>query len=494
MFQLSNTDAGVNAMVDVVAELRDLLPDVPLVVMDMCDLHYNATDTNKLQQIFDCVIPVSAQTGLKSEKPVEEVRSNAARFYDRLLTSTRPLAAVVSNDRAFVEEEFVTHLRWHNIPVALLQESIRRDVAFPAFIDQGLAHGRGNCDLVLAWANQGREYFQKIGVPEQRIRVVGSPRMDRLLKTISAVDRDSVKNKLGISHKSRVVMLTTSPMSSMTDMSDDEFFGSIRVCLEQVALAVNSGHDVILLFRHHRGEKAKMKKFNIVNLANENPHVRYVNSLHLEDCLAITDRVINFSSTVAVEAGLAGIPVGILRLFPRNYGIDYIERGIARWLSTTNELYAFMTTSARMEPAPKDKLAYYVANVGTAAPYVAQEVCRIVKNAEAQDPDHRPDLAKPDGIRITEANEYKKGWRISLDGLTRHDADQWYKYATGQAIESLEHALDFIASYPVVKTAFSDAWMWVISLIRTEYYSVVLDFYRHCILLRLSLEEGGNGI
>ena len=489
LIQFSNSDAGLNAIKGVVDEIRKSYPQYYLVGVDMSDLIGNTPNPTLNKNIFDYTITLSEFTGPRDRSKLDKIRENTAHILSKLFEQWTPIVSMVSNDRRWIEEEMVVQLRFACIPVALLQESIRRDQAFPSFNETHEAHGRGGCDLILAWGEQSIQYFKEVGVPEERIKVVGSPRLDVLTRSVKAIDKNIVKSKLEIDSNIPCVLMTTSPMANITSLTPKQFYDSIQNTFEIVRKINESGKKRILLFRHHRSEYKQMEKFGIFKAIEANPYIIYSNEPSLEECLAITDALINYSSTTAIEAGLVGIPVGILNTTNTDYGIDYVEKGIASLLSNWGEVEGFIATTGNHSPPEKNKLNFYVACTGRAEAQVADSLVHLAqtRNNKSENSLNLSEIRshlENAKLRLVEDPATDGNWKIVFESVSEVVLPKIYKYITDLAVERYERALEFIESQPLVDSYVFDEWPELTSIIKRDKFEPSFHFYWHATLLR----------
>ncbi|MGJ3242029.1 MAG: glycosyltransferase [Opitutales bacterium] len=405
LFELSNMDAGLDAFKSVVEAIRRKAPGTQCVVFDFSKVFRNPSDKDTLRTVFDEVytltdaLQIYEKSGKRKKNKV--LLRLATPILDTWFKEVSPSAVILSNDRAFLELRLVKIAEARGVPSLLLQESIRRDQAFPGATPDGIHHGGAGCDRLLAWGPEGAAYFRAIGVPEERIVITGSSRMDNLVQGFADLNQAEIRDRFRLGQNHRIALLTTSPMHLISEMSEDEYVDAIKACIDCADELQQEGAKVHLLVKHHRTEEKFFNKHGLVKYANRPRASRYVNDMTIGEAIAASDCILNFSSTVAVEASLVGKPVGIVRLVDRNYGVDYSAQGISIDLTSKPAIKSFVKNGRFAGAEVQERLRHYVAHPGRAAERIADAILEVA--------DERLRTRKAELKAVNRSREARKG-------------------------------------------------------------------------------------
>lgn len=407
LFELSNCDSALQAYVPVVESLRKRCRNVSCSVLSVCEFFGLKTDTLRLRSTFDEVYTLS-QTKLLSLPflPHLAQRLNllppqfgglwtVRKKLRDIIQKTMPCVIVVANDRRFPEYDLVFLANRAQIPVLLLQESIRKDMVFPLqnygrkdkvlrrffHYEQGnLRHGQGGCTRISAWGKNGVEYFRAVGVSSDRIAVVGSPRIDAFVDACRSLSREKIRGELGIPAEVKVVLFATNPLSRMKVASLSDYLEAIRTVINLVDRMGRAGCNVLLLLKPHRLEIADHNLYGILQACEISPFVHYLADTCLETAIVATDAVLVFNSTVAVEAALMAKPVGIVNFHGWEMGIDFVEHGLAVELRDEFSLEGFARGDRDAKSQQMANVEHYVRHIGSSAERITDEI--ILLNGE----------------------------------------------------------------------------------------------------------------
>ncbi|MGJ3244353.1 MAG: glycosyltransferase [Opitutales bacterium] len=402
-FVFSNIDAGLDTFRDVLPRLRARRQDLRLVALDLCHFYGNPTDRDTLQSLFDQVYFLHKAIEAKGLADEYDPERAATLLLKRFFGETPPELIVTNNDRVFPERLVIDMAREAGVPTLLIQESIRRDRVFK---DDSLPkHGQGGCDRILAWGEQGFRYFQAVGAPYQRLAITGSTRLDRLVREIAKADREALREAHGIKPRHTVTLVTTCPMNSVSRWDSADYKQAMKTVFRAAAKAEEKFGKQTVIIKPHRCEHEAFVHRGYIETIKKQKYLKYGYKMPLQDALAVSDSVLNFSSSVAVEAAAVGLPVGQLDLMPdKDMGVDYVERGIATRLDDLNAIIRFMRKAPGTRPDPA-ALDWYLAHRGEAAEKTAEAILELL--------DARPVQGGRRPLRIL-------GLQPALKGLTVH--------------------------------------------------------------------------
>lgn len=366
VYELSNGCAGWETIKSIKERLSREYPDKKSILVDVSEFYKNKTNY-EIGVHFDFVIYPSEFLAISEDKYFTEKESE--KLFDEIIKIIKPTGAVICNDRDFVERALVSSLKKQNVPIALLQESIRRDKASKKFDSLGLAHGNQGCDLILCWSEKSKEYFKSVAQDLSKIAVVGSPRMDLLKQNSNNIEKKDARARLGIENKNKVILITTSPMDAISELTRKEY----KWCIENLISSLEEvlGAEDYVLFRNHRNENEKISKFGIYNIIGKLDWITNASDAPLELCLAASDKHINFSSTVAIESAIFNVESSVYNPLEKDYGVDYVETGLSKNIRVKSDLESFLSNKAVDN---NKNLACYVENLGRSVDSAVAEI------------------------------------------------------------------------------------------------------------------------
>jgi hypothetical protein len=403
LFELSNCDSALQAYAPIVASLRRQSSDIVCGVLSVCEFFGLDTETEKLRTVFDEVYVLS-QIGVVRPslwRPVVHrlgiLPASLGTLWDvraklcGILRRTTPCVIVISNDRRFPEHDLVLLANRFRIPTLLLQESIRKDLAFPSKdsgktswvlrrlfrYEQGqLRHGEGGCTRIAAWGQNGVDYFRALGITANRLIVTGSPRIDSFIDRCRTLRRSAACDELGVPGEGRNILFATNPLSRMGMASLSDYLDAIRYVICLVDRMGRKGLNDTLLLKPHRFETSDHWLYGIPQMCSISPFAHYLKDSNLETAIAVADAVLVFNSTVAVEAALMNRPVGVVNLHGWNLGVDFVKHGLSVQLDDEVSLETFVDCAAQKQ---QGNVSYYVQHLGSSAERIAEEVFRLVR-------------------------------------------------------------------------------------------------------------------
>ncbi len=390
LFSLSNTETHVDMYEPVVRSLRRRFPAIRCHAFSTVEFVQNRTDLLKLRPVFDKVVVLAGEPMVRVWKGLNTVTQTTKLGHfsayqlltgavnnsiKRTLTDCAIQLVVEANDRNFPITNLIRIAHVLGIPSLLMQESIRKDEVFP----QGkLRFGQGGCDRIAVWGESSREYFTRVGVEPSRITVAGNPRIDSFISTCSRMARGELLTRFKIPLIARVVLFATNPVHrQMQMMTAEQYANSILAAVKAVQ---ESTGDTYLLVKPHQLERNEHRESGLVSRLSVYDRVRYLPDITLAEAIAMTDGVLIFNSTVAVEAALMGRQVGVLNLFKVNLGVDFADEGIATTITSQALLEDFVAGRSEIDQQLlQAKLGRQVANVGHAAEAITDEIISLTR-------------------------------------------------------------------------------------------------------------------
>lgn len=281
--------------------------------------------------------------------------------------------AFICNDRSEVERFWCREFQRRHIPVFLVQESIRRDLSMLQKANYP-AHGQGATSHIFAWGRSSREYYLRAGVPESRISVTGSPRMDRFLRDFKAVESCVPNRRQERESAAPTVLLCSNPVYSMflkEPLSFDAYLGQVDT--------VASWCDSIgcqFVWKPHPLERNHLSAKIIDEFRRRHSMLYYAPEMTLEEGLAQASVVLINNSTVAVESALARRPCGMLFSSIYGHGTDFIDRGICLDISSLKDFHLLLNNG--MQEYPKPTVDWYIDARPGSAQRILEECNRLV--------------------------------------------------------------------------------------------------------------------
>jgi hypothetical protein len=270
---------------------------------------------------------------------------------------------------------FVKAFQAAGVPVALLQESLRHD---PHGEMEQPWNGQGGCDVIYAWGESSNDYYLSVGVPRERIMIVGSPRMDRYLSKAARISSAKViKAEEGIPKEMELVLIATGsvyhpellrrplPLAEYLDVIGE----AIGWCRKLGAFALVKPHPNVI---------KDYETWGVPNWINSFPNARYRTDFDLAKVVSSSKAVLIFNATVALEAQLLGKPAGMLAADRYGHGVDFLKRGLAVKVDCCEDLRNLMSLRSRVSDA---LLETYVADRGQSARTIAQDVLERVSGS-----------------------------------------------------------------------------------------------------------------
>jgi len=177
-------------------------------------------------------------------------------------------------------------------------------------------------DRFAAWGDFTKEFLVENGVEPERIVVTGGPVFD---KTVSLKpDKGKIYTELGIGPDSKkVIVFTTQGQGAGFRPSTEE----IEAGITETIKAASQYQDVLLLFQAHPGQNVE----DIQKVAQQIDHstARVIKYHDTESLMAVSDGVITFFSTTAIDALILGKPLLLINLTDDREFFPFVPMGAA---------------------------------------------------------------------------------------------------------------------------------------------------------------------
>ncbi len=227
----------------------------------------------------------------------------------------RPDLVILPNDAAYPYDLVTALLRRRGIPFLLLQEGIR----FPLPTATGApAYGTGGAQAIAAWGDASAAYFQRLGIPAERIHVVGSPRFDEPIEP-----RQPRPGRGSL-------LLLTNPIDDMGFCSRAEKLDLVGRLVHEVAPLFESTELSLTLKPHGREDPDEYRRL-LDGLPTGRAGV--VHGVPLGELFTAADAAVVLASTVGLEALRHGLPLGVLEIPGHGHQYDYVQSEAALGLS-----------------------------------------------------------------------------------------------------------------------------------------------------------------
>ena len=377
------TDNQLEIAEEVSNELRRRQPGCKLCAISRRWFKYGLEyDIRRLQKTFTTIVTPERRPLISRARrlfgmllPAQTVNrflpQSLNASYPRLFKRGKPIAfdfVLTTNDSS--SADFVRAFQRRNVPVGLVQESIRRDDANGSRNGR-LMNGQGGCDVVYAWGSTSVEYYLRIGVDRRRIVATGSPRLDRLVRFANELPQPSViKIAESLPGDRPIILIATNavyqPKLPRPLPSDDYQSCIIR------AIEWCSQIGAFVVVKPHIFEVKDHASWCLPQRIDSLPNARYRADIDLASALVVADAVMVFSSSVAVEAALLEKPVGMLAADLHTHGVDFLERGLCRRVDSSTDLEALL--SAGITSSQNRSLDAYLSVRGKSAQAIVDDM------------------------------------------------------------------------------------------------------------------------
>jgi len=187
-------------------------------------------------------------------------------------------------------------------------------------------YGEGKCTKIASWGHHSKEYFLKLGIPEDRILLTGSPRFDLIASTDWSNSADAIMMKLNIPQERKIVTFFSDfyEIGGAVRIKEKDF--TIRNIVESARRLLVKNFPIHLVIKLHRAEK--IAYFNSLYKTLSSPKwLTITQDVELYPLLYKTDVAITVASTVGLEALLFNKPLITVNFTGRPDIYNYAEKG-----------------------------------------------------------------------------------------------------------------------------------------------------------------------
>lgn len=258
-------------------------------------------------------------------------------FFSKFLQKYPLVAAYFCNDRVFPDTLLIGELRKAGVPTVLLQESIRRDLANT----QISKNGAGGCDLVMAWGRTSYEYYRKVGVAADSIRLVGSPRIDTLVTSANDTT-EQIRRKWSIPMDRKLYFIASNPIYDMGiegAMSKMQYLISLHKLVYSI---LDFSENFAVIIKPHSLERQFWETMRLAEYFSDNDRVVVSTKMPISEAVQISEATFIFNSTVALEAALFQKPSAVINFFNTLHGCDFVETGLSTEIRNSDDLKSFL--------------------------------------------------------------------------------------------------------------------------------------------------------
>ncbi len=394
LFEITAADSHQQIVLPVIRLLR--ARGIPVIVYSDCEVLRTPSDPESLARegipfvrLAESPLPLPTRDWEAAARPIR-------RRIPIELARVRPSLVVVLNDRNFPPNAYVQEARRLRIPTLLIQESLRKDLfqkpplvklfgrwrrKLRSGIEEGLrSFGQGGCDSIAAWGETSREYFLRVGVPENRIVVTGNPRFDQLAGADFTAEARRIRAEFGVAPGDFLLTFLSSPIERMLIVSKEEKREALARWMDWALLARGDPQwkNLRLAFKLHRSEEPAAVQ-SIIHERNSSGWA-LIAEKPLYPLLQASQAAAMFSTTAGVEAALLSVPVGVVELSRPLDDWNLTGRGVASGIRSQQDFQAFLRNArddARLGPRGAQAAAYYLANIGHAAEAAADLAARM---------------------------------------------------------------------------------------------------------------------
>ncbi|MFW9829665.1 MAG: UDP-N-acetylglucosamine 2-epimerase [Candidatus Thorarchaeota archaeon] len=232
---------------------------------------------------------------------------NSLCHFERLIKFKTPSLVIITNDVNKEGRFHAKYCRINNIPTLYIPHA-----AHP--IDEEIIT-KTDVSFMTVWGEADKKYFINKGEKEDKIKVVGTPRYNKLykgkVKQLTKITDMFNKQRYKFNSKKQTILLTTNPIS---DNSNEKILKSVISCLKELNMVNN------LVIKLHPAENGKIHKKVIEDLSVKPIIVKDYDILEL---IKSCDLLISRLSTTILEAMVIGTPVILLD----NINLDFYFTG-----------------------------------------------------------------------------------------------------------------------------------------------------------------------
>lgn len=174
------------------------------------------------------------------------------------------------------------------------------EIQFGLVGEEGIEWRFFSSDVLSVWGENSKQVMLKHGVPEDKIKLTGSPRHD-VLVNVSESEVKSVRTKIGVPENSKMVLLASSyQLNAYNEYSSPELFSFMK---SSIFNAADRTQGIWLVVKPHPSENVRETKM----LARNKRNIIFVSKKSdIRELTRICDAFISFGSTATVDALIAG--------------------------------------------------------------------------------------------------------------------------------------------------------------------------------------------
>jgi hypothetical protein len=214
-----------------------------------------------------------------------------------------------------------------------------------AFVRKPYGHSR--CSMIAAAGDRFRRQLMERGVPEDRIRVTGQPRLDGTMRAVERRSEDA-------GFKSHRVLLYCNQPIPEAHLSDRLFVDIVRAC--------DACDGVRLLVKLHPRDLPVVHWLSLLPPGMGKSLIEVTNGRKIEECFCLADGMMTVASTTSLEAMAAGLPVALANYLPIAWYLPYDEPGAALSIDSVDSLKESIA-SLLYDEALRDRLRAHAESV-----------------------------------------------------------------------------------------------------------------------------------
>lgn len=186
-------------------------------------------------------------------------------------------------------------------------------------------------DCFAAWGDFTKELLVENGVEPERIVVTGGPVFDRTLSLKPDKGKIYAGLEIGPESKKVIVFTTQAPGAGFRPSAEEIESGII-----ETIKGASQYPDILLLFQVHPGQAIE----DIQKVAKKADHssARVIKYRDTESLMAVSDGVITFFSTTAIDALILGKPLLLINLTDDREFFPFVPMGAAFGAYTKEEI------------------------------------------------------------------------------------------------------------------------------------------------------------
>jgi len=259
-------------------------------------------------------------------------------------------------------------LRAWGVPFILIQEGIRFDL--PA-AQSGRRYGEGGAQMICAWGPSSVRYFAGLGVPAERLRAVGNPRLDAILAVDWAAPAAAIKAALGLGQG--VLVFLSNPIDTQGFCSTEQKYQLFARFVAAAAPWLDQ-RGIQMVVKIHPSES--LSAYRALAAVSPAAHrIVVLRDVELYPLLHLASAAIILATTAGLEALLLGVPLGALEVPGVGFLYDFVQEGAAVPLRVDEAvgpaLAALVDRPDAWALKRKAYLADHVSNLGVSAEAIA---------------------------------------------------------------------------------------------------------------------------